>query len=579
MTALRASLICACALSIAAPAARAEPESRTVAYSEYELQAIHDAERDLGAQLDAAPEGKIIERVDFVRLDPIDRHDPLPTALDVLHTTSREYTLRRALLVGEGEAWRGVVVDESARNLRRLRQLSLVVCVPMTGSASDRVRMVVITKDVWSLYVDFDLAVTSGGLESLTLEPKESNIAGTHHVALGRFVLEPKTVTAGARYEIPRLDGRWLAVAADANAVINRDTGHFEGAYGTAYAERPLFSSKAEWAWSTSTSFANRIQRRYVNAEVASFAPDVPWQWRERSFRQDAKITRSFGWETKNDFSFGAALSHARYEAGNAAFEAAAVPFGEDRVGPFVQWHGYTSDFLRTLDLDTLGLQEDHRLGHDLWLRLYGSPRGLGSTRDVFGLYAAAAYGLPLADGVARAAVETTVEATPDGVSDAQVKSSLGIATPSIRVPVVAGRVVASVSALARPKNFLNVQSFLGADSLLRGYPSRYLAGKDVLVANVEYRTRSYDLAAIQLGAAAFYDVGDAFSGWSNLSPQHSVGGGLRIVFPQIDRIVLRVDVGVPLGPDIPSNVPPVSLFIAFHQALSLPGVGSGLSP
>ena len=113
-----------------------------------------------------------------VRLEPIDKHDPLPAAIDVVHTTTRPWVLRRELVAREGQAWSSVVVDESARNLRKLPQLSLVVCVPMVGSTPDRVRLVVITKDVWSLYVDFDLVVTSGGLESLTLEPKESNVAG-----------------------------------------------------------------------------------------------------------------------------------------------------------------------------------------------------------------------------------------------------------------------------------------------------------------------------------------------------------------------------------------------------------------
>jgi hypothetical protein len=64
------------------------------------------------------------------------------------------------------------------------------------------------------------------------------------------------------------------------------------------------------------------------------------------------------------------------------------------------------------------------------------------------------------------------------------------------------------------------------------------------------------------------------------VSPKHAVGGGLRVVFPQIDRAVLRLDVGVPVtaGPR-PPDVPPVAFFLAFHQAISLPSVGGGLGP
>ena len=82
------------------------------------------------------------------------------------------------------------------------------------------------------------------------------------------------------------------------------------------------------------------------------------------------------------------------------------------------------------------------------------------------------------------------------------------------------------------------------------------------------------------LGAVAFYDVGDAFSGFDHLSPKQAVGGGLRIVFPQIERAVLRLDVGVPIVSGVrPADVPPVSFFVAFHQALTLPSPGAGLGP
>jgi len=69
---------------------------------------------------------------------------------------------------------------------------------------------------------------------------------------------------------------------------------------------------------------------------------------------------------------------------------------------------------------------------------------------------------------------------------------------------------------------------------------------------------------------------GVAESGFDHLSPKQAVGGGLRIVFPQIDRAVRRLDVGVPMVSGVrPADVPPV----AFHQALPLPSPGAGLGP
>lgn len=546
-----------------------EPASLTTAYSDYEMIAIHDAETRLDVTLDPTPEGKTIERIDFLRLPPIDDHDPLPAGVNAAHVTTKEYVVRRSLFVKEGDRFKKAIVDESARSLRSLRQLSLVVCAPVHGSHADTVRLVVITKDVWSLYVDFDLAVTSGGLESLTLEPKETNLAGIHHSATARFVLEPKTFTLGGAYEIPRLEGRWLSLSADANAIVNRDSGALEGGTVDTKIQRPLFFSKEKWAWSVESKVSNQIRRRYVNAQVAKFEDGNLWQWRERLVNEDASITRSFGWAAKNDFKPGAMFQHAQYDTDDAAFREVAVPVGEDRSGPYVQWRSYRSDFLRTFDLAGLALQEDQRLGYDLTLRGYPSLKALGSTRDVLGGYARASYGIALGDGVARAVVESTVESDTTKISDGWVKGTFGIATPRFGPKPLAGRFVFATSALDRFANYLNAQSFLGGDTLLRGYPSRALVGRDLVTANLEYRTRSFDLVAIQIGAVAFFDAGDAFHRWSELDPKQSVGGGLRIVFPQIDRAVLRLDLGVPIhrAPD----VDPYSFFVAFHQALELP--------
>lgn len=571
-------------------AAHAEPRALSFAWSAYEQRAIADAERALHTTVDGDAEGKTIERIDFVRLDPIDTNDPLPAGMDAVHATSREHVLRHELLVREGDRFTKVMVDESARNLRLLPQLSLVVCVAMRGSADDRVRLVVITKDVWSLYVDFDLAVTSGGLELLDLEPKETNVAGLQHTALTRFVLQPKSYSLGASYEIPRLDSRWLDLAVDGNVIFERASGAPEGSYGSASIKQPLYSSKAEWAWSTGMSWKDQVTRRYVDATVASYTPStpgaapVPWVYRERTISEQAKITRSFGWENKQDVSLGMGVGRSVYrvpdgtaDAGSMAeFTRAAVPLGEARVGPFVQWHAYSSDFLRTIDLDTLSLQEDNRLGHDLWLRAYTALHGLGSTRDLLGVYGALAYAAPFRDGLGRVAVESTLEWDPDGLSDGAVKAELGGATPRLGF----GRFVFAATVLDRFENHLNAHSFLGGDTTLRGYPTRYLTGRDLYTASIEYRTPAFGMSSVQLGGAAFYDVGDAPSTLERFDAKHSAGLGLRAVFPQIERAALRLDVGFPLSTrPLPSDVPPVEIFFAFRQAIGLPSVGDGLAP
>lgn len=568
----------------AAPAA-GQPVSITTHYSPYEEQAIHDAEGALQTRTDPSPDGKRIERIDFVRIDPIDSHDPAPMAMNRVHVTSKPSVLRHELLVREGSVWSGVLVDESARNLRLLPQLSLVLCVPMLGSAPGLVRLVVIAKDVWSLYVDFDVEGTPGGLELLDLEPKETNFAGLHQTVLGRFVLQPLSYSLGASYLAPRFDQRYLAVSLDGNVVLTRASGSPEGHYGSAVVGQPLYSARTEWAWMTDVVWDDEVYRRYVNAAVSTFTPTppastpVPWTYRKRTFAEDAQVVRSFGWQTKNDLAVGTSVRVAAYlvpeypllqPTAVAQFKSTALPISENRVGPFVQWHGYTSDFLRIVDFDTLALQEDYRLGHEVYLRLYPVLRALGSTRDLVGTYAAVAYGARFGDGVARVLVESTIEAEASGISDGYLNTELAMATPRI---LGAGRLVLDVTVLDRWRDHLNVLSYLGSDSRLRGYPTQYFFGQDLLVSNLEFRSRPVEIASLQFDATAFYDVGDAFSGLANLRPMHDVGVGLHVLFPQVTRSVLRLDVGFPVSASpLPANVSPVSFYVTFGQALSLPG-------
>jgi len=67
-------------------------------------------------------------------------------------------------------------------------------------------------------------------------------------------------------------------------------------------------------------------------------------------------------------------------------------------------------------------------------------------------------------------------------------------------------------------------------------------------VGNVELRSRPLQVSTLQMAAVIFHDIGNAVSSFSTLAPRSSIGTGLRILFPQLDRSVLRFDVAVPLN-------------------------------
>src|SRR5262249_2062677 len=152
--------------------------------------------------------------------------------------------------------------------------------------------------------------------------------------------------------------------------------------------------------------------------------------------------------------------------------------------------------FMRVLDLETLALQEDVRLGHDVWLKIYPITHALGSSRTFLGTYAAAQYTVPLGDGLARLGVETVNEAESARLADASVNVHLRIVTPRLGF----GRFVFDSDVINRYRNYLNQRSYLGGDSRLRGYPTAFLVGKDVVSSNFEYRSRPIQILSCQVG-------------------------------------------------------------------------------
>lgn len=147
---------------IAAADAAGLPSTRAFSYSAYEEATIAAALAELGLSRAAAPEGRTVEAVEVVRLEVVEARDPAPRFLNVFHVVSRDQVVRREVLLRPGDVYRQTLADESRRLLAALPQLSLVLVVAAEGSAGG-VRLVVVTKDVWSLRLNWDLALTSGG--------------------------------------------------------------------------------------------------------------------------------------------------------------------------------------------------------------------------------------------------------------------------------------------------------------------------------------------------------------------------------------------------------------------------------
>jgi outer membrane translocation and assembly module TamA len=109
----------------------------------------------------------------------------------------------------------------------------------------------------------------------------------------------------------------------------------------------------------------------------------------------------------------------------------------------------------------------------------------------------------------------------------------------------------------------------VGGTARLRGYQTSAAVGASSFSSNLEFRTRPVEILSAQVAAVAFYDVGDAFSAYSDIDLKHGVGGGIRFLIPQLDRDVFRVDIGVPVPFDTPGGE--TSVIATFEQAFAAP--------
>jgi hypothetical protein len=590
-----AAWLVAAALGVAsaAPAYGAPRPAEQHPLSDYEMESLRIGLEETESEIDPNPGHKWIEAIDTVRLDVIEPRDPAPRFLNLVHATSRSQVIEQEMLLRVGDRFDVAQVEETERNLRALRQLSVVLIVPTKGSTPDRVRLLVVTKDVWSLRLNWDPVFVNGALASLVLQPSEENFLGRHKTLDATVTFGRATYSLGLGFIDPRVAGTRLRAAGSASVIFNCRTGDPEGSVGTFSYGKPLYSSRTKWSWITGAAWSEGIVRPAGThgqsvcsgdqANPIPGHPDLPYQYRRDVIQGEVSALRSYGSIFKNDVSFGVETDRRVYTppeppgqtASDRAIYQDTIPVSDTRISPFVQLHGYQNKFLRVLNLETLGLQEDYQLGHDVWLRAYPALKGLGSSRNLVGIYAGVGYTIPYSDGFTRAFVSSSMQASNPAQSDAEVLTSLRFVTPTLPF----GRLVLDGFVVDRFMNYLNPTRALGGTTRLRGYQPLAFLGPNVLVANAEIRTKPIEILHVQFGAVAFYDVGDAFHSFSEMHLRQGAGVGLRLAFPQIQRSVFRIDLGVPLDPHDPYAETTVlaafQLVGAFEQAFGVPAMVS----
>lgn len=552
---------------------------------------VAEALRHHELTLEPDPTGKKVVAIKVYVAPVLDDRDPIPNFLNVFHVRTRDFIVAQEVLQPLGGEWDLGRVLETERNLRSIRQFSVANVVAARGATDDTVVLLVVVKDVWSLRLNSDWGIGSSGLNYLLLNPTEENLAGLRATLGGYFLLERDRYALGASLAYPRLPGTWLGVSLYGGAYLDRDTGKTEGSYGGLTFGLPQYSRHSRWAYGASAKYRFEVARRYRGAYLDYFPVRtssgelefLPWRYHSDQISGSYYGIRSFGVDHKLDVEFGLSMDYAKYRVMSdieaspeavAAFESDALPVSDTKISPYVALSVYETRFLRTNSLESLGLQEDIRLGYGIVSTLFVASRGLGSSRDLVGMRSNLGYTLAWGDGFARAGASNRVVVANDGKNEGNASVAMRVATPRVGV----GRLHFDGYLGYRYQDYLNVSRYgLGANNRLRGYAPNAFYGKNIAAMNVEYRTHGVDVLSAQVGLAAFYDLAGVADDIGALEMRQAAGAGLRVVFPQAERTALRLDWGVPLSRDIPQL--PGAVYFTFGQAFPVPSASGGGGP
>lgn len=530
----------------------------------FEAKHIVKALKGLDLSVERSPEGKVIGEVHVVRYEVFVEDEPFFTFPNALHWLTQERIVRQELLLQPGDDFDAKRVLETARNLRGLGIFQLVAVVPVQSENQGSVDLLVVTRDLWSLRLEWNLQFNGNQIDQLLVQLTERNLFGRNVRATIRSVLVPLTLTLGELYFDRRFLGEPLTLLQSADIFINRNTNDFEGYDASLTVSRPFFNLNQKWGFRVPVRVQQRIARQVQTGEVLTYddpeTPEeeaIPRVWRS-SFASASAVGRL---QLSGDFTqriaAGFGFAHRGVEiddpalipaASRAAFERDVLPRALTQIFPIIGWSGFENTFRTYENLSSYGVSEDVRLGPVVSATLTAPLEALGSTVSAVELFGSAGWNWDFADdGLFELAVGAEGRFEAGDWLNQQLLTRMRVASPGFSW----GRLVGRVDWLAQRQDTTNSLVVLGGSNGLRGYPSQafFVVGGDRVRGNVEWRSAPFVWHYFHGGAVLFYDAGEVYGGQDDdaFVLKQAVGVGVRGLLPQFNREVFRLDLGFPV--------------------------------
>jgi hypothetical protein len=546
-----------------------------------------------GYEVEPSPWGKVIGKIEVYNEDVFAEKNRLLGFFNHFHVTSKEFAVRREVVVRVGDVYNQLQIEESERRLRDPMFTSVIAIIPIRSKNAGEVDVLVVTRDIWSLRLNTAYTVQQGELTNLAISLSENNFLGRRKVVAAAFTMDQGAIATGPLYIDKNFLGKYIDFRARVNTILNRDAliqnGRLdnEGSSSTITLSKTLWKLSSKWGWGTTFTHRFAIDRRFAGTELRNvrcpldgsacelrFDPSttpetelLPWIYDMKRWGISTYAVRQWGTKVKQQATFGYSLdsqrptllsSFAGTAEQRAPLERAILPRSEVTSVPYVSYSLFTPRYRTRRNVQTYDLAEDLRLGPDLDISYGVGLKALGSTSNFQRGGISAGYTLPWCkDGSARLSGAISTRLQGGEFYDNNTSLSARIVTPTrceggdVRGGAHTARLVVESTIASRWNNLSPTLLTIGSDNGLRGYNINEFFGERLFGTQAEIRTFPIPVWVFRAGAVVFYEFGGAADSFKELDIHHDVGFGIRALTPQTSRELFRFDLAFPMdGPD-----------------------------
>ena len=511
--------------------------------------------------------------------------------------------MRGELTIQKGEVWDQDRVEESARRLHDPLYTSVVALLPVKSMTPGAVKLLVITRDIWSLRLNTQYTYQQSSMTNLAFSLSENNFLGSRDVVAASINMDPGAIAVGPYFIEKNLLGEHINLTIKLDEIITRKAGlaydpatntfnpvpgdpvglqdghtlHAEGSDASIALSKPLWSLASVWGWGASFSYKDAVARSFTGSDPRAPVgnpyelytdPDsgLPYEFRNKTWSVSANGVRQWGSQYKQQLSLGYTVSSQRSSllatptftnassSAAAQFEADVFPRSEVSSQPYLSWSTFKPRYVTVRNVSTYELAEDVNLGPTASATLAQGLSALGGDTNFTRTSLSLGWIFPwAADGFIHPSASGTMRfqsAAPHGWSsiDNSADAQIRAASPTFEW----FRVIAHAAVDTQWHNTQNSFYAIGSDSGLRGYNvnefrSARSASSRRATGQLEFRTVPVPWWVFRMGAVAFYEIGGVSESLQQLKLYSDVGFGVRLLIPQTSRELFRFDLALPL--------------------------------